>query len=1317
MTENDTVPVTYVNAAPPIHQYTITLITGDILYVTKSDKGTWSVAVKEAPRTYGTVPFETFSDSQRGTYAIPVDVVSLVPNTLDPNLFNLDYITENHLNDESASVLGAIAQYAPGVPPSSQWYSDSVQYSNLSIVNSQVLAIPKEDAADFGRHILSRSLSLPYGIEKIWLNKVYRVSLDQSVPMIGGDAARNVLGYNGSGINIAILDTGIDATHPDFFFANGTSKVIVRIDATCMAEPRLFCDHTTKDGFGHGTHVASIAAGTGAASGGRYTGVAPGASLMNIKVINSQGVGFLSWVILGLQLAAQGVNGVKADVISMSLGGGPSDGLDPLSQAVNQVVSTYGIPVVIAAGNSGCYFCVSSPGAADGAITVAATTKTRSTIIETSPTSRSFLGDPMQFSVPIPKEGITTRVVDAGLGLSSTDFPANTPGNIALIQRGQTTFRSKALNAANAGAVAAVIYNNAPGSFLGTLISPGIPIPVVSMSQEDGLALKADVNAGLTTVNLANGPPSIASFSNRGPRMDNFDVKPDISAPGVVITAACSSTAFVIGCPRGSHYVTLSGTSMATPHISGSVALLLQQANQRGIKLTPAEIKDILQSNSNVIAPPLPGQPDVDIYQQGAGLVRIDHALEASVVFNSSEISFGSVPYPTPSVQHTFQVMNLGITTVSLNLSYEMTDVQTRQSPFGTGSTYTKLVSLSQNMLTIAAGGSASVTLTINLADAPTQKLWEIFSGRIFATSGNTTVAHAIFGLAKEGPRQTVHLTGINPAGSDLIAFQEFSVYDALDPLGFENFFLNVDSNGHATLRLPPTSYNFMMETITARLRYFDGFTSFYYFSYYRIVALEVPVTTSPANVTLDASNALPVNLNLQADPSATNGLQQDETLDYIRPDGSQVQFATSILGQTWLLYAVNNASAKLGTFWTYDRWLVTRSPAPTSPVLYDISMTDHTQQPTTHTVSDLSALAKTYASYHSETPTGGTFGRWTFPMAFNQDFGITSFYPVAAGQRVEYHQATEVGYRQFFDPYWIMGYPYLGGCSLGENCFEPWFWFESPVAFNYFGSNQLGRVDAAGEPHNETWAAMPVHPMLTLAERLGDSLILSGFEVTDNFGHFGAYWDGWGVNFHMSVYVDGVLSTVRDSISSLNPNNFPPDANKDRILFVPVNVSLPRKSTNVEVAMQMQPVRAAPYHGWTTLSTNVTSDIVFRTDHGQQGPIPLPTYNYDIKGLNVLNSAQLDNSETFQVNVALRSPNGGVIRPMEASAQIALNGGTIWTSARVINLGSGGLIVTARIPATGHGYTFWVSLRISVVTAHGIAYTQKIVKAFEVVS
>jgi hypothetical protein len=320
--------------------------------------------------------------------------------------------------------------------------------------------------------------------------------------------------------------------------------------------------------------------------------------------------------------------------------------------------------------------------------------------------------------------------------------------------------------------------------------------------------------------------------------------------------------------------------------------------------------------------------------------------------------------------------------------------------------------------------------------------------------------------------------------------------------------------------------------------------------------------------------------------------------------------------------------------------------------------------------------------------------------MAFNETVSYSGFYGVAPTQRVEYQQPTEAGYRQFFDP-------------SGRFSF---FWFESPATFNYFGSYMLGRVEAPGETRNETWAAMPAHPKLTSVQRQGDTLMLSGFEVTDNFGHFGVNIfndDGW--SFQMSVYVNGVLSAETTQTTSLNSGQ---DCNpyncleESKVSVAPLNVSLPRKSATVQVVMQLKPNQYG-----SILATNVTSTIVFRTSHRNQGPIPLPTYNYDVRGLNVLNQAQLDSNENLQVKVALLAPNGERIRPVEASAEIALNGGSTWTSAQVANLGRDGMIVTAHIPATGHGYFFFVSLRISVFTAHGIVYTQTITAAVQAIS
>ncbi|GAA5199318.1 S8 family serine peptidase [Rugosimonospora acidiphila] len=163
-------------------------------------------------------------------------------------------------------------------------------------------------------------------------------------------------GYTGRGQTVAVLDTGIDATHPDL-----TGKVVASEDFTGSGD--------TVDRMGHGTHVAATIAGSGAASGGLHRGVAPDASLVIGKVLDDTGFGTDSGIIAGMQWAAP-----LASVVSMSLGGDYSDGTDPLSQALDALSAQYGTLFVVAAGNDGLYGdgTIETPGSAAAALTVGA---------------------------------------------------------------------------------------------------------------------------------------------------------------------------------------------------------------------------------------------------------------------------------------------------------------------------------------------------------------------------------------------------------------------------------------------------------------------------------------------------------------------------------------------------------------------------------------------------------------------------------------------------------------------------------------------------------------------------------------------------------------------------------------------------------------------------------------------------------------------------------------------------------------------------------------------------------------------------------
>ncbi|GLZ77890.1 serine protease [Actinorhabdospora filicis] len=195
-------------------------------------------------------------------------------------------------------------------------------------------------------------------VERVWLDGKSRVTLAESVPQIGAPAAWQS-GYTGKGVTVAVLDSGYDPTHPDL-----AGHVTAAKDFTGTSPEAI-------DGHGHGTHVASTVAGSGAASGGKYKGVAPDAKLLIAKVCSNAGECADSDIIAGLQWAAE--NG--ASVVNLSLGGNPTDGTDPLSTAVNEITERTGMLVVVASGNFGCRECVGNPGSADKALTVGSVTK------------------------------------------------------------------------------------------------------------------------------------------------------------------------------------------------------------------------------------------------------------------------------------------------------------------------------------------------------------------------------------------------------------------------------------------------------------------------------------------------------------------------------------------------------------------------------------------------------------------------------------------------------------------------------------------------------------------------------------------------------------------------------------------------------------------------------------------------------------------------------------------------------------------------------------------------------------------------------
>ncbi|MFE7620258.1 S8 family serine peptidase [Streptomyces sp. NPDC057496] len=354
----------------------VTLVTGDRVRMETFPDGRKAVSVEPAP---GVSPADfTQLEIDKQLYVLPRAALPYISSgKLDRQLFNITSLIEQGYDDAHTSAIPLIARYTGGTNPTAKGAPTgsrkglvikSLRGSALKADKKQVKRFWKaidddalaESTAGGGSKKTSaknsafKNAAFEGGVEKLWLDAKARVSLDRSTAQIGAPEAWKD-GYDGKGATVAVLDTGVDATHPDL--------------AGKLGEVRNFTeDPTAKDGHGHGTHVASTIAGSGAASDGSRKGVAPGARLMIGKVLDDTGSGPYSAILGGMEWAARS----GADVVSMSLGGGPTDGTDILSVALDHLSEDTGALFVVAAGNSGADYTVGSPGAASSALTVGA---------------------------------------------------------------------------------------------------------------------------------------------------------------------------------------------------------------------------------------------------------------------------------------------------------------------------------------------------------------------------------------------------------------------------------------------------------------------------------------------------------------------------------------------------------------------------------------------------------------------------------------------------------------------------------------------------------------------------------------------------------------------------------------------------------------------------------------------------------------------------------------------------------------------------------------------------------------------------------
>ncbi|MFD3494502.1 S8 family serine peptidase [Streptomyces sp. NPDC058690] len=365
------------SGAPSTHRNgsttsTMTLVTGDKVALTTGPDGKQSVNILSGGGTSKT--FQTASGQNGDLYVYPEDAMAaLASSTVDGELFNISRMIRDGYGDAKTDEVPAIADFqgkpaATALKEKTEDLPGSDSGGVMPRLGLSAVRVHKHSAKSFWQAVkptrsLTRSAGKAVtpgtaGVSKLWYDGKAKVSLDKSVPQIGAPEAW-AEGYDGKGVKVAVLDTGADLNNAD-------------IKSEIVGSQSFVNGQTVQDGHGHGTHVASTVAGSGANSDGRYKGVAPGADLLVGKVLSNSGQGADSSILAGMEWAVE----QGADVVSMSLGGPDTPGEDVLTNAVNSLSASSNVLFVIAAGNSGPgESTLGTPGAADAALTVGAVDK------------------------------------------------------------------------------------------------------------------------------------------------------------------------------------------------------------------------------------------------------------------------------------------------------------------------------------------------------------------------------------------------------------------------------------------------------------------------------------------------------------------------------------------------------------------------------------------------------------------------------------------------------------------------------------------------------------------------------------------------------------------------------------------------------------------------------------------------------------------------------------------------------------------------------------------------------------------------------
>ncbi len=620
--------------------------------------------------------------------------------------------------------------------------------------------------------------------------------------------------YNGSGTIVAVLDTGLDYYHTAFsdsnfaeynsgnyaltledltgivseLSANNTHSGLTASDLYISNKVPYAYDYADGDPDvfpllnEHGTHVAGVVAGHDDV----ITGVAPGAQLAIMKIFSDvMETSRTAWILSALEDCVL----LGVDVINMSIG--TSCGFSRITdeEAVSTVyddIRELGINLVVAASNSynSTYGSdkngnlpltsnpdsgtVGSPSTYPASLSVASINGQKTPYILNGDKIIYFIEATDRVSEEknfveelFEKQDLLTSGTDSivieyvtipGVGRSADYTGLDVEGKIVLVRRGQTTFEEKAAVAKAKGAAGIIVYNNVSGDIK---MNAGEvdDMPICSISQKDGEALAESPSGTLTISKSQTSGPFISDFSSWGPAPD-LSIKPEITAHGGNILSAVP----------GQSYDRISGTSMATPNISGFSALMRQYVIENFPEATdnPQSISTIvnrlMMSTADIILAKN-GLPYA-VRKQGAGLANLTKSASTSAYIitydrtdgsemDKTKIELGDDPDKTGVYTLTFSVKNFGSSALSYNIgAYVYTEgvSENKTNQGETTSTQDSYIlegavlkvtsvtggQISDKKLTVSAGSTATVTVTITLSESDKKYLDESFENGMY---------------------------------------------------------------------------------------------------------------------------------------------------------------------------------------------------------------------------------------------------------------------------------------------------------------------------------------------------------------------------------------------------------------------------------------------------------------------------------------------------------------------------------------------------------------------------------------------------------